>query len=322
MSRVVYDRHYDIRAFGLERLHPFDTRKHSRAWRLLRQRLPDAIPAAWIRPTREVSRDELLLIHSAEYLDRLSDSKHVAAALELPQVRRVPWRLLDWTVLRPMRWATMGTILAARAAMQHGAAANLAGGFHHAKPDAGEGFCLYADIPLAIEVLRREQLLKEHDRVAYVDLDAHQGNGVCHAFLEDSRVFTFDMFNRGAYPCLDRIARERIDCAIPLSAGCEDAEYLQKLRDQLPGFLGSVGGNGSLALIVFNAGTDPYEGDQLGGLSLSASGMQERDRFVIKSARNRGVPLLMLPSGGYSEMSYRLLADSVADLLSRDIRDE
>ena len=320
MSRVVYDRHYDIRAFGLERLHPFDTRKHSRAWRLLKQRLPAAIQAAWIRPTREISLDELLLIHSAEYLDRLRDSDYLASALELPQVRRLSWRLLDWVVLRPMRWATMGTVLAARAAMQQGAAANLAGGFHHAKPDAGEGFCLYADIPLAIEVLRCEQLLKEHDRVAYIDLDAHQGNGVCHAFLQDSRVFIFDMFNRGAYPWQDRIARERIDCPIPLSAGCEDQEYLQKLRGQLPGFLDSVAGNGSLALIVFNAGTDPYEGDQLGGLNLSASGMRQRDRFVIESASNRRVPLLMLPSGGYSEMSYRLLADSVAYLLSRDLQ--
>ncbi len=320
MSRVVYDRHFDIRAFGLERLHPFDTRKHSRAWRLLKQRLPESIQATWIRPTREISRDELLLIHSAEYLDRLRDSKYLASALELPQVRRVPWRLLDWTVLRPMRWATMGTILAARAAMQQGAAANLAGGFHHAKPDAGEGFCLYADIPLAIEVLRREQLLKEHDRVAYIDLDAHQGNGVCHAFLQDSRVFIFDMFNRGAYPWQDRIARERIDCPIPLSAGCEDREYLQKLRDQLPGFLDSVARNGSLALIVFNAGTDPYEGDELGGLNLSASAMKQRDQLVIDSARERGVPLLILPSGGYSEMSYLLLADSVAYLLSRDLK--
>ena len=320
MSRVVYDRHYDIRAFGLERLHPFDTRNHSRAWQLLKKRLPEAIQAAWIRPTREISRDQLLLIHSAEYLDRLRDSDYLASALELPQVRRLSWRLLDWVVLRPMRWATMGTVLAARAAMQQGAAANLAGGFHHAKPDAGEGFCLYADIPLAIEVLRCEQLLKEHDRVAYIDLDAHQGNGVCHAFLQDSRVFIFDMFNRGAYPWQDRIARERIDCPIPLSAGCEDQEYLQKLRGQLPGFLDSVAGNGSLALIVFNAGTDPYEGDQLGGLNLSASGMRQRDRFVIESASNRRVPLLMLPSGGYSEMSYRLLADSVAYLLSRDLQ--
>ena len=320
MSRVVYDRHYDIRAFGLERLHPFDTRKHSRAWQLLKKRLPEAIQAAWIRPTREISLDELLLIHSAEYLDRLRDSNYLASALELPQVRRLSWRLLDWVVLRPMRWATMGTVLAARAAMQQGAAANLAGGFHHAKPGAGEGFCLYADIPLAIEVLRCEQLLKEHDRVAYIDLDAHQGNGVCHAFLQDSRVFIFDMFNRGAYPWQDRIARERIDCPIPLSAGCEDHEYLRKLRDQLPGFLDSVAGNGSLALIVFNAGTDPYEGDQLGGLNLSASGMRQRDRFVIESASNRRVPLLMLPSGGYSEMSYRLLADSVAYLLSRDLQ--
>lgn len=318
MSRVVYDRHFDIRAFGLERLHPFDTRKHSRAWRLLMQRLPDLIRGAWIRPTREVSRDELLQVHSVEYLDRLRDSKYLADALELPQVRHLPWRLLDWAVLRPMRWATMGTILAARAAMQHGTAANLAGGFHHAKPDAGEGFCLYADIPLAIEVLRREQLLKEHDRIAYIDLDAHQGNGVCHAFLQDSRVFIFDMFNRGAYPWQDRIARERIDCPIPLSAGCEDREYLQKLCDQLPGFLDSVAGNGSLALIVFNAGTDPYEGDALGGLNVSASGIGERDRFAIECARQREIPLLMLPSGGYSEMSYRLLADSVAHLLSRD----
>jgi histone deacetylase 11 len=318
MARVVYDRRYDIRAFGLERLHPFDTHKHSHAWQLLEERCPELIRGAWIRPTREISRDELLQVHSAEYLDQLRDAKYLAGALEVPAVRRLPWRLVDWFVLRPMRWATMGTILAARAAMQFGAAGNLAGGYHHAKPESGEGFCIYADIALAIDVLRRENLLKEHDRIAYIDLDAHQGNGVCHAFLHDSRVFIFDIYNRGIYPWHDVTARERIDCAVPVAGGCDDAHYLGLLRERLPGFLESVARKGSLALAIFNAGTDPFRGDPLGGLELTAGAIEQRDRFVINCARDRGVPLLMLPSGGYSGLSYRMLADSVEFLLARE----
>src|SRR5258708_5166865 len=128
MASLVYSRRYDIGLLGLERLHPFDTHKHSRAWKRLRATCGRELIRKTVRPKRPVRRDELLRIHSTAYLDRLRDSAYLATALEVPPIRLLPWRLLDWCVLRAMRWSTMGTVLAAREAIRDGLAVNLSGG--------------------------------------------------------------------------------------------------------------------------------------------------------------------------------------------------
>jgi histone deacetylase 11 len=112
----------------------------------------------------------------------------------------LPGRTLDRRVLLPMRWAVQGTIDAARMAVAGGAAINLAGGYHHAHRDRGEGFCLYADVPIAIEMLRKEKLLSENARVAIIDLDAHRGNGFEAIYEHDERVQFFDLYNFQVYP--------------------------------------------------------------------------------------------------------------------------
>ena len=109
-------------------------------------------------------------------------------------------------------------MMAARECVEHGFAVNLGGGFHHANRDGGEGFCIYSDIALAIHMLRNDGSLADDGRVAYVDLDAHQGNGVCHVFRRDDRVFIFDMYNSRIYPVSDVEARRRIDCDVPLTS--------------------------------------------------------------------------------------------------------
>ena len=193
--RIVYASQYNIGFLGLERLHPFDSRKYGRAWGQLRKRYGDRLRRFHVRPERPVNHEELLEVHTAAYLRRLNDPAFVANVLELPPLRRLPhWAIdwfgaIDWFVLRRMRWATMGTILAAREALEHGLAINLAGGYHHASPDDGHGFCAYADVGLAVDRLRTSGALGEEDKVIYVDLDAHQGNGVCRTFYDDLRVF-------------------------------------------------------------------------------------------------------------------------------------
>ena len=145
--------------------------------------------------------------------------------------------MTDWRVLRPMRWATAGTVLAAREAMRTGGlAVNLSGGYHHASRDRGEGFCVYSDIGIAITMLRDAGVLAPDDRVVYVDLDAHQGNGVARVFVDDPRVFIFDVYNELIYP-RDAHARRRIDCDLPVPPGCDDGRYLSLLRAELPPFL-------------------------------------------------------------------------------------
>lgn len=317
MPRIVYSRHYNIGFYGLERLHPFDSRKYGRAWRLIRRHFGSAMNQLHIRPRHAVSREEMMLVHSADYLTKLRDSKYLMRALEVPAIRRLPGWVIDWHVLRPMRWATEGTVLAATEALTHGFAVNLSGGYHHAKPNHGEGFSIYSDIGIAIASLRKQNLIHEKARVAYIDTDAHQGNGVCHTFMSDNRVFIFDMFNCNIYPIFDVDARERVDCDVGITKSTTDAEYMRELNDWLPAFLDSVGRT-PIGLAIYNAGTDVFAGDPLGDLNISAATILERDLFVVNELRKRGIPTIMVLSGGYTKQSFRLVADSVIALIEME----
>jgi len=312
--KIVYSPHYNISFFGIERLHPFDSRKYGRAWKLLRQQFGPQLYQHHVTVDRPASEEELRLAHTGEYLRSLGDSQQIAAALEIPLLRRLPSWLPKWRVLRPMRWAVRGSVLAAKAALQCGAAVNLSGGYHHAKPSRGEGFCVFSDIALIVAQLRQENLLKSKDTIAYVDLDAHQGNGVCHQFQSDRRVAICDMYNGEIYPAADRPAQVRIDVNLPLPFGCVGDFYLRTLRTRLPAFLDSLP---QPRLAIYNAGTDVFVGDRLGGLNLSEDDILQRDLFVFQQFRQRHIPVVMLLSGGYSQQSYRLVANTVAHLLSR-----
>ncbi len=317
MSCIVYSRHYNIGFYGLERLHPFDSRKYGRAWRLLKRNFGSTLSRLHVRPRRPASRDELLLVHSDDYLTRLRDPKYVACALAVPPIGRLPSWAIDWHVLRPMRWATRGTILAANNALEHGFAVNLSGGYHHAKPNHGEGFSIYSDIGIAVAALRTQKLIDENARIAYIDTDAHQGNGVCHTFMSDSRIFIFDIFNCRIYPIFDVDARKRVDCGIGITSSITDSEYLRELHDRLPGFLDSVG-RSPIGLAIYNAGTDIVAGDPLGDLNISANAIRERDLFVVGELRKRGIPTIMVLSGGYTKQSFQLVADSVIGLIEME----
>jgi histone deacetylase 11 len=123
------------------------------------------------------------------------------------------------------------------------------------------------------------------------------------------------MFNRSIYPA-DPDARRRIDCPVPLPHGCGEGQYLSALRSALPPFLDALTRAGRVGLAVYNAGTDVYEHDLLGGMRVSAAGVLERDRFVLDQLTGRGLPAVMVLSGGYSRESYRLVAETVASLFT------
>lgn len=318
LPRIVYSRHYNIGFYGLERLHPFDSRKYGRAWRLLRRRFGAKTKELRVSPKRPVSRDELLGVHSPEYLQQLKSSEYVAGALEVLAIQRLPGWVIDKHVLRPMRWATRGTILAAYQALENGFAVNLSGGYHHAKPDRGEGFCIYSDIGIAVAALRSNNRIAPDARIAYIDTDAHQGNGVCHTFADDPRTFIFDIFNSRIYPMFDVDARKRIDCEVAITSAITDAEYMAELQNRLPGFLDSVG-RSPIGLAIYNAGTDIFAGDPLGGLDISAETILQRDLLVVRELRERQIPTIMVLSGGYTKQSYQLVADSVIAILEMEM---
>lgn len=315
MPAVVYSRQVNLGVPGMERLHPFDGHKYARAWALLKEKLGLRLEAAAVEIDRPISDAELTRVHTPEYLARLKERDVVAEALEISALRHLPYALLNTAVLEPMRWAVRGSILAAREAFKVGLAVNLGGGFHHAKPDRGEGFCLLNDIALLVQQSRDDGAL-DGKRVVVIDLDAHQGNGVSHCFAEDRDVFLFDMFNAHVYPSQDRIARDRVDCAVPLDWGCRGHEYLRLLQEKLPGFLDSVGRTKPIGLAICNAGTDVFAGDELGCLELSADDVLKRDLFTINELRRRQIPTVFLTSGGYTQESHRLIAATVEHLLT------
>jgi histone deacetylase 11 len=309
---LVFSSQYNISFFGLERVHPFDSRKYGRAWAALFEEFGPKLLDYHAAPAAPISSTELGSVHAHAYLrDALRSPAYLARALEVPPVSRLPGWVTDWRVLRPMRWATAGTVLGAREALRAGSAVNLSGGYHHASRDRGEGFCVYSDVGVAITLLRDEGLLKIDGRVVYIDLDAHQGNGVARVFVDDPRVFLFDVYNELIYP-RDAQARRRIDCDLPIPPGYDDGRYLSLLRAELPPFLDAISRARPPALAIYNAGTDVFAGDPLGCLGVSADGILARDQFVLRQLTDRRIPWLMLPSGGYTRESFKLIARTVA----------
>jgi histone deacetylase 11 len=309
--RIVYSPKYNIRFLGLEKLHPFDSCKYANAWQHLLGLFGNSLENLRITPTEPVSSEELLTVHTPEYLKWLKNSIYLAKALELPELSIVPRFLLEKHILYGMQLATKGTIIAAQWALSNGIAVNLSGGYHHASSEKGEGFCIYSDVAIAINSLRQSELLQPDDAVMIIDLDAHQGNGVERVFSLDKSVHILDMYNQNVYP-QDWWAVARIDCDIPLNSHTKDEEYLDILYKKLPAFIEQVE---KPKIAFYNAGTDIYEEDSLGGLSISKQAIFERDKFVFDTLTKAGIPWVMVLSGGYTKQSYLLVAESVAYML-------
>ncbi|MCC7360172.1 MAG: histone deacetylase [Anaerolineales bacterium] len=305
--RIVCTPGYDLTFLGLERLHPFDGRKASRAWRAARRRLGAALDQRTLRPTLPLTREQLLAVHTPAYLDQLRSPAYVAQVLELPIVARLPSFIIDWRLLRPMRLGAQGTRLAAEAALRGGLAYNLAGGYHHAGRDQGQGFCCYADVHLTLAALRQTGALAADDRVLILDLDAHQGNGHERLAQADPQVFIADVYNQDIFPG-DWAARRRIDLDRPVRSGTGDDAYLRLLRRLLP----EVTAAGPFRLAFYIAGTDVAAEDPLGGMALSGDALRTRDRLVLTALLAAGTAVTMLAGGGYGPHSYLHLADSLS----------
>src|SRR5262249_41834842 len=169
------------------------------------------------------------------------------------------------------------------------AAANLAGGTHHAFRDRGEGDCVFNDVAVAATLLLREGAVT---RVAIVDCDVHQGNGTAAIFRDEPAVFTLSLHAAKNFP----FRKETSDLDVVFDDGTGDDGYLAALDEHLPAVL-----DGHDPEIVFYlAGADPYEGDRLGRLKLTVGGLQWRDRIVFEACRVRELPVVVVMSGGYA----------------------
>lgn len=249
---------------------------------MLRERVAAELPKIRLLEPDPLSDAALALAHAPDYIDRLARGD-----LSRKEMMAIGFPWSEQMVARSRRSAG-ATVMACRAALQDGAAVNLAGGTHHAYADRGEGFCCFNDVVVAARVMRQEERAA---RTLIIDLDVHQGNGSASMAREDPAIFTFSMHGADNYPFVKEVS----DLDIELADGTGDDEYL----DRLDAALIQIAGRFDPQLVIYLAGADPFHDDRLGRLGLSKQGLLARDQRVFGYARARGLPVAVAMGGGY-----------------------
>lgn len=229
------------------------------------------------------SDEDILRVHEPGWVNRLKTGTlgyDELIKLELPYSRQM---------VEAFWLAAGGSILAARCALVDGIGFNVGGGFHHAFPDHGEGFCAVNDVAIAIRTLQSESAIRT---AMVVDCDVHQGNGTAAIFGCDESVFTISLHQLHNYP----FEKPPSNIDVDLPDQTSDREYLAALEEALDCGFAAFRPD----LLMYIAGADPYREDQLGGLSLTAGGLKERDLMVMRRARSSGVPVAIGLAGGYA----------------------
>jgi len=281
-------------------------------YRLVYRRLLEsgtATPEDFITP-QPASDQDILLVHTPAYVNKLKTgtlSAREEMELEIPYSPEL---------VRAFWLSAGGSILAADYALKDGVAINIGGGFHHAFPDHGEGFCMIHDVAVAIRRMQRDNKIRT---AMTVDCDVHQGNGTAAIFagtrtasepLPSSSaptlgrpavmrgahagdVFTISLHQENNYPLFKPPSSIDVD----LPDGITDDDYLAWLDNALSSGLRQF----TPDLICYIAGADPYREDQLGGLGLTIEGLKKRDELVFRVAKTRGIPVMVTYAGGYAQ---------------------
>ncbi len=273
--QLVYHPGYDLNLGE----HVFPARKYRLIYnRLLAERF--AAPSDFVAP-KPASDDDVLRVHDPGWVRRLK-----AGTLTEPEILKleIPY---SREMVEGFWLATGGTILAARNALRDRVGFNIGGGFHHAFPAHGEGFCAIHDVAIAIRALQHEGAI---EKALIVDCDVHHGNGTAAIFAGDRSVLTLSLHQFSNYP------RDKPPSVIDvdLRDGVEDAEYLDRLGSAL-----HVAMSFAPDLLLYIAGAHPYREDQLGGLALTMDGLKCRDQLVFETAVGHSVPAAAVLAGGY-----------------------
>ncbi|MBV7266009.1 histone deacetylase [Erythrobacter sp. WH131] len=229
-------------------------------------------------------REWLEAVHDPQYVDEV-----FRAEVPREKERRIGFPVTE-RIRDRVRHTNGGTWLAARLAQQHGYAANSAAGSHHALADTGAGYCVFNDLAVA-----SHRLIAEGDatRILIVDLDVHQGDGTASLTAGREDIFTLSLHAEKNFPV--RKARSSRDVGLPDAV--DDDGYMEVLDRHLPAIIAEFAPD----LVLYQAGVDPHVDDKLGRLALSDAGIEVRDNFVVRQARERGLPIASALGGGYGD---------------------
>jgi acetoin utilization deacetylase AcuC-like enzyme len=275
--KLIYHEHYDLNLGA----HVFPSQK----FRLVREKLlHDAIAGEndFLRP-EPASDADLLRVHTPDWVHKLKTGTLTASEQMKLEVPYSP------ELVRAFWLAAGGTILAAECALRDGFGCNLGGGFHHAYPGHGEGFCAIHDVAVAIRAMQSRNKIT---RAIVVDTDVHHGNGTAAIFAKDPTVFTLSIHQANNYPA----HKPHSSLDINLEDGTDDDEYLDALLPAVKKSLEEFQPD----MLFYVGGADPYCEDQLGGLNLSKTALKKRDAGVFELARQRKIPVVTTQAGGYA----------------------
>ena len=275
--KLVYHDRYDLNLGP----HVFPSQKFRLIYEmLLREGI--AREEDFLRPESATDED-ILRVHTPEWARKLKTGTLTASDVMLLEVPYSP------ELVEAVWLAAGGTILAGQMALRDGFASNLSGGFHHAYPNHGEGFCAIHDVAVAIRKLQAGGAIK---KAMVVDTDVHHGNGTAAIFRDDPTVFTLSIHQLNNYPA----HKPPSSLDLNMDDGADDDEYLSALIPAVQKALDQF----QPEILFYIGGADPYCEDQLGGLSLTKEGLKRRDRSVFEEARRRGIPVATTLAGGYA----------------------
>jgi acetoin utilization deacetylase AcuC-like enzyme len=275
--KLVYHENYDLNLGP----HVFPSHKFRLIYEML---LREGIASKrdFLLPDR-ASDEDILRVHTPDWVRKLKTGTLTASEIMLLEVPYSP------ELVEAFWLAAGGTILAAQCALRDGFGSNLSGGFHHAYPGHGEGFCAIHDVAVAIRRLQADGAVK---KAMVVDTDVHHGNGTAAIFRDDPTVFTLSIHQLNNYPAHKPPSSLDLD----MDDRVEDDEYLAALIPSVQQSLDKF----QPEILFYVGGADPYCEDQLGGLSLTKAGLKQRDRRVFDEARRRGIPVVTTLAGGYA----------------------
>lgn len=282
--------------------HPLKPERVLYTWDLIHACGIDERPNVEVLPCRVATDDEIALVHTRGFIDATKRAGHGEEG---------PWYRYgygpgDNPIFPNMHEASayvVGASIAAAAAVHAGRAEhafNAAGGLHHAMPSRASGFCVYDDVAAAIAWLLEQGV----ERVAYVDVDVHHGDGPQAIFYDDPRVLTASIHESGEYlfPGTGFVGERGAGDAvgtkvnIPLPPSTGDQAWLRAFREIIPPIVRAWNPD----VLVTQLGADTHASDPLAQLRLTTRAYRETARVLHELAHEvTGGRWVATGGGGY-----------------------